>query len=221
LTKLQNPIIELSGIDFQYAAQQPVHAQLDFRVESGEQIGIVGPNGAGKTSLFHLIVGLLFPISGQIVIFGRARCQERDFWEVRERVGLLFQDPDDQLFCPTVAEDIAFGPMNLGKSRQETEKIVARTLGRLGLEHLSERVTHHLSGGEKRLISLAAVLAMEPEVLLLDEPTAGLAADKVERVIDTLEQHVSTCVVISHDQPFLTRVASRICRMEGGRIHPA
>ena len=211
-------MIHLKEICFGYANRRLVHDHLDFRLEEGEKIGLVGPNGAGKTTLFHLIVGLLTPLSGEIEIFGKPCRQERDFWEVRERIGLLFQDPDDQLFCPTVAEDVAFGPLNLGKSRQEVQQIVRRTLRLLDLEHLEDRVTHHLSGGEKRLVSLATVLSMEPEVLLLDEPTAGLAEEMVERLGDILKEHVHTCIIISHHRSFLECNVQKIYRMEDGKV---
>ena len=214
-------MIELQGVTFGYPRQPPVHDRLDFRIEEGQKIGLIGPNGAGKTTLFHLIVGLLTPTAGQLEILGRPRLQERDFWEVRERIGLLFQDPDDQLFCPTVAEDVAFGPLNLGKPREEVQQIVRRTLQLLDLEHLEDRVTHHLSGGEKRLVSLAAVLAMEPGALLLDEPTAGLAEGMVDRLVEILDAHVRTCAIISHNRAFLERSVQRIYEMKDGKITPA
>ena len=211
-------MIELRDITFRYTAQRTVLGGLSFRLREGEKIGLVGPNGSGKTTLFHLVVGLLKPISGDIEVFGQNRRQEDDFWEVRARVGLLFQDPDDQLFCPTVAEDVAFGPLNLGKSREEVEQIVESTLRLLQIEHLKERITHHLSGGEKRLASLATVLAMEPDVLLLDEPTAGLAEEMVDRVSGVLDDHVRTCVIISHNRPFLERNVQGMYRMADGGI---
>ena len=214
-------MIKLQDITFSYSAQRSVCERINFQLDEGEKVGLIGPNGAGKTTLFHLVVGLLVPLSGEIEIFGEPRRQERDFWEVRERVGLLFQDPDDQLFCPTVAEDIAFGPLNLGKSRQEAHQIVRRTLQLLALEHLEERVTHQLSGGEKRLVSLATVLAMEPDVLLLDEPTAGLAEEMIERVSDVLESNVRTGIIISHNRSFLESNVHKIYRMVDGTIVPA
>ena len=213
-------MIRLTDITFRYAAQRHVVEGLSFQLEEDEKIGLIGPNGAGKTTLFHLVVGLLTPTAGTIEVFGQDRCRERDFWEVRERVGLLFQDPEDQLFCPTVAEDVAFGPLNLGRSRQDVQQTVHRTLQLLQIEHLSDRVTHHLSGGEKRLVSLATVLAMEPDILLLDEPTAGLAEEMVDRVSDVLAEHVRTCVIVSHNRPFLERNVQRICHMADGRIAP-
>lgn len=213
-------MIRLRDVTFRYTDQPPVLEGLDFQLAEREKIGLVGPNGAGKTTLFHLIVGLLAPTSGEIEIFGQPRREERDFWEVRERLGFLFQDPDDQLFCPTVGEDVAFGPLNLGKSREEVRQIARRTLRLLSLEHLEERITHHLSGGEKRLASLATVLAMEPNALLLDEPTAGLAEEMIERVSEVLENHVQTCIIISHNRPFLERNVDRIYRMAEGKISP-
>ena len=213
-------MIRLKDITFRYAAQRQVHEGLNFQLGQDEKIGLIGPNGAGKTTLFHLVVGLLTPTAGNIEIFGQDRCQEQDFWEVRERVGLLFQDPEDQLFCPTVAEDVAFGPLNLGKSRAEVQQTVQSTLRLLQIEHLEDRITHHLSGGEKRLVSLATVLAMEPDILLLDEPTAGLAEEMVDRVSDVLDEHVRTCVIVSHNRPFLERNVQQIYRMADGKIVP-
>ena len=213
-------MIKLRDITFSYAARRHVHEGLNFELGQDQKIGLVGPNGAGKTTLFHLVVGLLTPTSGTIEVFGQDRCREPDFWEVRERVGLLFQDPEDQLFCPTVAEDVAFGPLNLGKSREEVQQTVHRTLELLQIEHLEDRITHHLSGGEKRLVSLATILAMEPDILLLDEPTAGLAEEMVDRVSDVLDEHVRTCVIVSHNRPFLERNVQQIYRMADGRIVP-
>lgn len=213
-----NPIIRLRGVRFSYDGQRAVHSGLDFGLAAGSKVGIMGPNGAGKTSLFHLVVGLLRPSAGEVEVFGQPRRQEADFREVRTRVGMLFQDPEDQLFCPTVGEDIAFGPLNLGKDREEVSAIVRETLALLDLEHLEERVTHHLSGGEKRLVSLATVLAMRPEVLLLDEPTAGLAEGMVDRVTDVLAEHVTTCVIISHNRAFLDRNVDQLYDMRDGVI---
>ena len=135
---------------------------LDFEFHKGDRIGLVAPNGSGKTTLFHVIMGLLKPSAGRIVIFGQTRRKEKDFIDVRHRIGLLFQDADDQLFSPTVLEDVAFGPLNLGKTKQEALDISRRTLSFLGLSGFENRITFKLSGGEKRLVSLATILAMEP-----------------------------------------------------------
>ena len=139
---------------------------------------------------------------------------------MRRRAGLLFQDPDDQLFCPSVAEDVAFGPLNLGKTHAEAEIIVTRVLESLGIAEYRNRITYHLSGGEKRLVSLAAVLAMEPEVLLLDEPTNGLDPVATERLARLLETRDETFLVVSHDQTFLARMTQRRLYLQDGRLHP-
>jgi len=211
-------MIHLRNITFGYTPERPVLKGVNFRLGREEKVGLIGPNGAGKTTLFHLIVGLLWPSEGEVEIFGQIRREEPDFWEVRERVGLLFQDADDQLFCPTVAEDVAFGPLNLGKSHEETAEIVRTTLEMLGLGGFENRVTYHLSGGEKRLVSLATVLAMSPDVLLLDEPTSGLHEDTAERLVSILMDHVPSYVIISHDRRFLEQTTQKVYRLSDAQI---
>ena len=211
-------LFRLSGIHFAYDRQRIVLRDADFELQRGERIALVGRNGAGKTTLFHLMVGLQRPQSGTIEAFGKVRTAEKDFVEVRARAGLLFQDSDDQLFCPTVAEDVAFGPLNLGKSAQEARIIVRSTLASLGLEGFEDRITHKLSGGQKRLVALAAVLAMEPDVLLLDEPTNALDAETEARLTDILVHLPQSLVVISHDEDFLARVTQARVRLESGRL---
>ena len=199
----------------------PVLDGLTLELRPGERTGLTGHNGSGKTTLLHLLVGLLLPESGSVEIFGRERRREEDFREVRRRMGLLFQDPEDQLFCPTVADDVAFGPMNLGWDRARVREAVRDTLDRLGLRGFEERVTWRLSYGEKRLVSLAAVLAMQPEALLLDEPTAGLDADVTERLTRIVSELPIPMLVVSHDERFLSRVANRRLRLENGRLAEA
>ncbi|MFP4058224.1 MAG: energy-coupling factor ABC transporter ATP-binding protein [Candidatus Brocadiia bacterium] len=218
---MSEPLVALRDIRFAYEPQRPVLEGLDFQLEPRERVGLLGPTGSGKTTLLHLVVGLLRPGAGTVEVFGRERRAEADFLEVRRRAGLLFQDPDDQLFCPTVAEDVAFGPLNLGRSRDEVQALVARTLDALGLGAYGERVTYKLSGGEKRLVSLATVLAMEPDVLLLDEPTSGLDEDSERRLLDILLGLPLAMVVVSHDRRFVARIATRSLRLRGGRLHPA
>lgn len=211
-------ILNLSKIRYGYAGGPLVLEDLDFHLHTGDRIGLVAPNGSGKTTLFHIIMGLLKPLSGSVEVFGKTREAEADFIEVRRRMGLLFQDADDQLFSPTVLEDVAFGPLNLGQSRDEALAVARKTLDFLGLNDFEDRVTYKLSGGEKRLVSLATVLAMEPEVLLLDEPSTGLDSttkDKLVKILNTLEL---SFVLISHEFDFLSKTARHIYTMEGGRI---
>jgi cobalt/nickel transport system ATP-binding protein len=142
------PIIDLKSVSFGYPGGPLVLRELDFRLNPGERVGIMAPNGSGKTTLFHLIMGLVKPLAGRIEIFGREVREEKDFLEVRRRIGLLFQDPDDQLFSPTVIEDVAFGPLNLGKSRSEAAAIARRTLAFLGLRGRKPGHLQALRGGE-------------------------------------------------------------------------
>ncbi len=211
-------LVRVDDLSFAYEPDRPVLDRCDFCLERGERVGLVGSNGSGKTTLLAIIVGLVKPNSGCVEVFGKARRTEREFHEIRGGVGLLFQDADDQLFCPTVAEDVAFGPLNLGKSREEVRRIVADTLRSLGLAGYEERITYRLSGGEKRLVSLATVLAMDPEVLLLDEPTAGLDEDASERVTQILVELPQAMLIASHDRPFLARLATRTVRLAEGML---
>jgi cobalt/nickel transport system ATP-binding protein len=143
---------------------------------------------------------------------------EKDFASVRQRIGLLFQDADDQLFSPTVLEDVAFGPLNLGKTKEEAKTIAQKTLRSLGLAGFEDRVTHKLSGGEKRLVSLATVLAMEPAVLLLDEPTTGLDETTERRLVEILKGLDLSYLLVSHNMDFLVETTSGISCMRGGKV---
>ena len=211
-------IINLRGLSFSYSADNPVIDNLSFHLYRGDRIGLVGPNGSGKTTLFHIILGLLRPSSGTIELFGKPVKKERDFREVRKRIGLLFQDPDDQLFSPTVLEDVAFGPLNLGKSPEEARDVALKTLARLNLSGFKERITYKLSGGEKRLVSLATVLAMDPEVLLLDEPTNGLDEETEEKITHILKKLKLSYIFISHNFDFLSKTTDKIYAMAKGKI---
>ena len=212
------PIINLKGITFSYPGAGPVLDNLDLQFHPGERLGLVAPNGSGKTTLMHIIMGLLKPQSGQMEIFGKQVSQEKDFLEIRRRIGLLFQDSDDQLFSPTVLEDVAFGPLNLGKSKAEAIDIARSTLAYLGLEGFEDRITFKLSGGEKRLVSLATVLAMQPEVLLLDEPINGLDTKTCEKLTQILADLDLSYIIISHDLDFLSSTTNAIYTMQDGRI---
>jgi len=212
-------IIELENISFAYTGcERPVVHDLNLKIQQGDQIGLIGSNGSGKTTLLHIIMGLLKATAGTIRFKGVPMCEEKDFRQVRKHVGLLFQDADDQLFSPTVLEDVAFGPLNLGKSRDEARTISRRTLESLGLKGFEDRITYKLSGGEKRLVSLATVLAMEPEVLLLDEPTTGLDEVTEKRLIEILTDLDMTRLLVSHNLDFLAQTTHQITAMVDGRL---
>jgi len=213
-----NLIINLKNISFSYSGDKPILDNLSFQLLRGDRIGLVGPNGSGKTTLLHVIMGLLRPSSGTIELFGKTAHEEKDFRVARKRIGLLFQDPDDQLFSPTVLEDVAFGPLNLGKSPEEARDIALETLVGLDLSGFENRITYKLSGGEKKLVSLATVLAMDPEVLLLDEPTNGLDDETEEKITDILKGLSLSCIFISHNLDFLFETTNRIYAMADGKI---
>ena len=215
---ISKTIIKLERISFAYPGEPLIFDQFDFEFKEGNRIGLVGPNGSGKTTLFHIMMGLLKPMRGSVTAFGKIRIKESDFREVREKIGLLFQDADDQLFSPTIAEDIAFGPLNLGRSHDEVHGIVEHTLGILGLKGFEKRVTYNLSGGEKKLVSLATVLAMRPKILLMDEPATGLDEDVTKRIIQVLNDQDLSYVIASHDKDFLNETTRRICELNGGKI---
>ncbi len=213
-------MIEIKDLKFGYSIGDRIFDGLNFSFEKGERIGLIGPNGAGKSTLFYLIMGLLKPDAGEINIFGRPREDEKDFLEVRQEIGLLFQDSEDQLFCPTVEEDIAFGPLNLGKSHDEAKAIVRETCERLGLKGFEKKVIHRLSGGEKRLVALATVMAMNPMCYLLDEPTSGLDTTTTERFLRCLGEYADTYIIITHDHAFLKKAVDKMYSLERGRIEP-
>lgn len=211
-------LIALDDIHFAYPGHDLVLDGASMQLQAGQRLSLIGPNGAGKSTLLRIILGLRKPGSGTVTIFGTERREEADFHEVRCRIGLVFQDPDDQLFCPTVAEDIAFGPLNLGRSRDEALAIVDHVLASLELTHLRDRITHKLSGGEKRLVSLASVLAMEPEVLLLDEPTNALDTRNEARLLEILQSLPQSILLISHNPAFRQALAPEAIVLQDGRL---
>ena len=213
-------LIALDDISFSYLGQDPVLTGASLRLEPGQRLALTGPNGAGKSTLLRIMLGLERPDAGTVTIFGQLRRDEPDFHEVRRRVGLVFQDPDDQLFCPTVADDVAFGPLNLGKSRAEALGIVDRVLTDLDLIHLRDRITHKLSGGEKRLVTLATVLAMEPEALLLDEPTNGLDTRNETRLLEILQALPQAILLVSHSDSFREAICPDRLHLQDGKLVP-
>lgn len=214
-------LVALDDIRFAYPGHAPVLDGACLTLSAGQRLSLTGPNGAGKSTLLHILLGLRHPDAGRVTVFGKARRTEADFHEVRRRVGLVFQDPDDQLFCPTVAEDIAFGPLNLGRTPHEALAIVDKVLDDLDLMHLRDRITHKLSGGEKRLVTLATVLAMEPEVLLLDEPTNALDTRNEARLLEILRALPQAILLVSHSPAFRAALAPDALELRDGKLIPA
>lgn len=213
-------LLELEDIHFGYARQAPVLRGASLRLHPGERIGLVGANGTGKSTLLRIALGLIRPSRGLVRGFGQPCRSEAQFRDLRRRVGLVFQDPDDQLFCPTVAEDIAFGPLNLGLGRAEALARVDAVLEQLALSHLRHRITHHLSGGEKRLVTLASVLVMRPEVLILDEPTNALDPENEARLTAILRDLPQAMLLVSHDPAFRSALVGQDLRLVEGQLRP-
>jgi len=213
-----SPLLAATDLHFAYADRPPILRGASFALQPGERIGLLGANGSGKSTLLHLLVGLLRPQAGTIHAFGREPQSEADFAQVRTRLGLVFQNPDDQLFCPTVLDDVAFGPLNLGRSPDEARGLAAESLRTVGLAGFEERITYKLSGGEKQLVALATVLAMEPTALLLDEPVAGLDARARDRVREVLRHLPQALILVSHDQALVRDLTTRTLTLADGRI---
>lgn len=213
-------LIELRDVRFAYPGGEPVLKGVDLCLDKGEKLGLRGRNGAGKTTLFHVIMGLEKPSAGEIFLEGKPVTGRKDLARLRRKVGFLFQDADDQLFCPTLLEDVAFGPLNLGLPPEDARDKALATLENLGLADLAERPPYALSGGQKKLGALATILAMDPELLILDEPTSGLddeARSLLERILLRTDR---TLLVASHDSDFLEKVAPGGYLFRDGRLFP-
>lgn len=211
-------IVELNNVTSGYPGRESILNGLDFRMEAGERIGLIGPNGCGKSTLLHTIMGLVPIRSGEIRLFGKKIENEREFHAARLRLGFLFQHADDQLFSPSVLEDVAFGPLNQGLGREEALEVAHSTLRELGLQGFEDRVPYKLSGGEKKLAALATILAMKPDALLMDEPTTGLDKDTKSRIQDILNGLHLTCLVVSHEPDFLTEVTDTLVSLRDGKV---
>lgn len=213
------PLLAVRGMSFAYAAGAlPVLDAVDFELCPGQRVGLFGPNGCGKTTLLSIMTGLLPASSGEVLYQNRPMRSEADFMELRRGVGMLLQNADDQILFPTVLDDVAFGPLNLGLSPAEAAEEARWALNFVGLQDFDNRLTHRLSGGEKKLVSLAGVLAMRPKALLLDEPTNSLDPDTRHRLVQVLNILDAAVLTVSHDWDFLNLVSDRYYTIESGRL---
>lgn len=210
----QATALRISGLRFAYAAERLILQGIDLRVRQGERVGLIGPNGAGKTTLFMLICGALRPDGGEIVV-GERPLRPGQF---NPDIGMVFQNPDDQLFSPSVWDDVAFGPQNLGLSAPEVARRTQEALDITGTAALAQRAPHHLSGGEKRMVSIAGVLAMQPRLIIYDEPSASLDMRARRRLITFLRQSPQTALISSHDLELLLELCDRIVLLDEGRV---
>ncbi len=206
--------IATQNLTFHYPDCEPVLDDISLTVHSGQRLGIIGHNGCGKTTLFMLLCGVLSPTAGEVSLLE----QPVELGQFRSEVAMLFQDPDDQLFSPTVREDIAFGPQNMGLDPEAATARVNQALTMTGTEFLADRTPHHLSGGEKQMVAIAGLLAMRPEVVLLDEPTASLDMRTRRRLIGFLQKSAETLLISSHDLEFVLEVCDRVLLIDDGRI---
>jgi len=208
--------LEVKDLRFSYPDGRVALEGVSLHIEPGEKVALVGPNGAGKSTLMLHLNGILRG-EGEVRVCG-IRLEEENLGQVRAAVGLVFQDPDHQLFSPTVFEDVAFGPLYMGRSQDEVRGQVARALEAVGMAGGEGRVPHHLSGGEKKRVAIATVLAMEPEILVLDEPTAGLDPRGRRGLIRLLAQLPQTMLVSTHDIRMVAELFKRTIILDGGRV---
>ena len=207
--------VHATHLTFGYPGRAPVLDGVTVGLESGERVGVIGPNGAGKTTLFMLVCGVVEPTSGGLAVFG----EPVEPGAFRPEVGMVFHHTNDQLICPTVREDIAFGPQNLGLSEAEVEDRVDATAASTGIAHLLDRAPHELSSGEQRLVALTGVLAMMPHLLILDEPTSDLDLRYRRRLIRMLaDMEGHTLMIASHDLEFVLETCDRVLLLDEGRL---
>jgi cobalt/nickel transport system ATP-binding protein len=212
-------IIETKDLCHTYQGNIPALKMINFIVPRNRIIAVIGPNGAGKSTLFRHLNGILKPSSGSVLFHGTPISKE-NIREVRKSVGLVFQNPDDQVFSPTVEQDVAFGPKNLGLSQEAIQHRVEEALKIVGLSQYRHRVPHHLSGGEKKRVAIAGILAMEPQVLVLDEPTAGLDPQGTHDLMSYIQnltlQYGLTVIFSTHDITLVSEYAQQILVMDKG-----
>jgi cobalt/nickel transport system ATP-binding protein len=213
-------VIKTTGLEYTYPDSTTALAGINFEAKKGEKIAVLGPNGSGKTTLFYHFNGLIKPTGGEIKVFGE-NIQKCNIDEIRRRVGLVFQNPDTQLFAHTVYEDIAFGPRNIGLSAIDVKSRVSHVLHRFDIENLAGKNPANLSGGQKKRVSIAGVVAMEPDVLVLDEPTSNMDARGVTdtmEILDELKDEGKTIIISTHDSDLAASWADRVYILNRGRV---
>ena len=214
LFQLRTVAISIDNLCFKYNQESSTLTDINLQILAGEKIGLIGANGAGKTTLFLTICGLLQSSYGTVKLFNRL-VNPGEFYP---EIGLVFQNPDDQLFCPKVKDDIAFGPENMGLSPKEVAERVEMALSLTGVSHLKERVPHQLSGGEKCMVAIASVLAMQAQIILYDEPSANLDLKARRRLIKFLQASPETIILSAHDLELVLEVCDRVILLNQGRV---
>ena len=210
-------MIEFRNVSFSYDKERRVLADVSFHIHEGESVGLIGANGAGKSTIMKLLLGLLEPSGGTVLVKGNA-VSKKSLAEVRKTLGFVFQDSDDQMFMPTVFDDMMFAPLNYGVPREEAEARVEDVLNRLGISGLKNRYNHRISGGEKRMAAIATILVMQPEAILMDEPTSALDPFNRRMIINTVKDLKQTKLIASHDLDMIMDTCSRVILLSEGRI---
>lgn len=206
--------VSVRNLVFSYPQRKNVLNGVDLDIKPGEKVGLIGPNGSGKTTLFLLLAGILTPDSGSLRILDSAV----ETGSFNKNLGFVFQNPDNQLFCPTVRDDLGFGLLNLGYSRDEAYSMIDEYLNHAGMSDLAERAPHNLSGGEKRMVSIAGVIIMNPAIVILDEPESSLDSRARRQLIEFLGDSEETLLIASHDLEFLLETCGRTVLLDNGRI---
>ncbi len=214
---MSDPVLEVRGLAYAYADGHQALYGVDLRVHRGERVALLGPNGAGKTTLVLHLNGILTAGAGSVHVSGLPVGKDTTA-EVRRRVGIVFQDPDDQLFMPSVRDDVAFGPANLGLRGAELDRRVERALAQVGMADYADRPPHHLSYGQRRRVAVATVLAMEPEVLVLDEPSSNLDPASRRELADILRGLDVTVLMVTHDLPYALELCERSVVLSDGVV---
>lgn len=216
------PIINGKNISFSYADDTEALKNISFNIMEGEKCAFIGSNGAGKSTLFLNLNGLLRPTSGELTVDGiRVDDNKENLKKIRQKVGMVFQNPDDQLFAPTVFEDVAFGPMNMGLPLEEVKERVKASLKKVGMEGFEKKPPHHLSGGQKKRVAIAGILAMKPKIMALDEPTSGLdpkGAGDILKLLQDLNREGITIIITTHDVDLIPLFTDRVYVMHHGAI---
>lgn len=209
--------LEVKNLSFSYPDGHKVVNNMSFCIQHGESVGIIGANGAGKSTLLMLLMGVLFPSRGEVLV-GDVHVTKKTLPMIRQRLGMVFQDPDDQLFMTTVYDDVAFGPLNYLLDEKEVDNRVMQALDMVGISHLKDRAPYRLSGGEKRTAAIAAVLSMHPDVLIMDEPTSALDPKSRRRVTGLLKSFKHTKIITSHDLDMIFETCTRTLVIKSGEI---
>jgi cobalt/nickel transport system ATP-binding protein len=214
---MSTPVLQLQQVAYAYPGGHQALYGVDLHVHPGETVALLGPNGAGKTTLVLHLNGILVPGHGSVHVSGLPVTEE-NLLEVRRRVGIVFQDPDDQLFMPTVRDDVAFGPANLGLRGAELDARVAEALAAVDVGDLADRAPHHLSFGQRRRVAIATVLAMRPEILVLDEPSSNLDPASRRELADILRSLGVTILMVTHDLPYAVELCERAVVLSEGSV---